>query len=89
MFTVMSKRVLKTLVDENIVAGWDDPRMPTLAALRRRGYTPEAIRDFIGRVGVTKKDNTIELGCSNIRFGKISMSAQSDDWRAATAKARY
>jgi glutaminyl-tRNA synthetase len=62
MFTVMSKRVLKRLVDENIVNGWDDPRMPTIAAFRRRGYTPESIRDFMGRVGVTKKENTIQLG---------------------------
>jgi glutaminyl-tRNA synthetase len=62
MFTVMSKRKLKLLVDDEHVAGWDDPRMPTLAAFRRRGYTPESIRDFMSRVGVTKKDNVIELG---------------------------
>ncbi len=62
MFTVMSKRRLKQLVDEKRVDGWDDPRMPTLAAFRRRGYTPESIRDFMGRVGVTKKDNVIQLG---------------------------
>jgi glutaminyl-tRNA synthetase len=62
MFTQMSKRRLKQLVDEGFVEGWDDPRMPTLAAFRRRGYTPEAIRDFIRRAGVTKKENVIELG---------------------------
>ena len=62
MFTITSKRALKRLIDEGHVSGWDDPRMPTLAALRRRGYTPEAIRDFCTRVGVTKKENTIELG---------------------------
>jgi glutaminyl-tRNA synthetase len=62
MFTVMSKRKLKQLVDDRHVDGWDDPRMPTLAAFRRRGYTPESIRDFMSRVGVTKKDNVIELG---------------------------
>jgi glutaminyl-tRNA synthetase len=62
MYTVMSKRKLKQLVDEEHVEGWDDPRMPTLAGFRRRGYTPASIRDFIGRVGVTKKDNLIELG---------------------------
>ena len=62
MFTVMSKRKLKQLVDEGHVEGWDDPRMPTLAAYRRRGYTPESIRDFMSRVGVTKKDHVIELG---------------------------
>jgi glutaminyl-tRNA synthetase len=62
MFTVMSKRILKRLVDDNIVNGWDDPRMPTLAGFRRRGYTPESIKDFMSRVGVTKKENTIQLG---------------------------
>ena len=62
MFTIMSKRKLRQLVDEGHVEGWDDPRMPTLAAFRRRGYTRESIRDFIGRIGVTKKDNVIELG---------------------------
>ena len=62
MFTITSKRKLKQLVDEGHVEGWDDPRMPTLAAFRRRGYTPESIRDFMGRIGVTKKDNVIELG---------------------------
>jgi glutaminyl-tRNA synthetase len=62
MFTVMSKRKLKQLVDDGYVDGWDDPRMPTLAAYRRRGYTPESIRDFMARIGVTKKENTIELG---------------------------
>jgi glutaminyl-tRNA synthetase len=62
MFTVMSKRKLKQLVDEGHVDGWDDPRMPTLAAFRRRGYTPESIREFMARVGVTKKENVIELG---------------------------
>lgn len=59
--TVMSKRYLRKLVEENHVRGWDDPRMPTLCALRRRGYTPEAIRDFIDRVGVAKADSVVEL----------------------------
>jgi len=62
MFTMMSKRKLKQLVDERYVDGWDDPRMPTLAAFRRRGYTPEAIRECMARVGVTKQDNVTELG---------------------------
>lgn len=62
MYTVMSKRKLKQLVDEGHVDGWDDPRMPTLSGMRRRGYRPAAIRDFIGRVGITKKDHLIELG---------------------------
>jgi len=60
-YTVMSKRLLHRLVDERHVAGWDDPRMPTIAGLRRRGVTPAAIRDFCSRVGVTKQDNVIEL----------------------------
>jgi glutaminyl-tRNA synthetase len=62
MFTLTSKRALKRLIDEGHVHSWDDPRMPTLAALRRRGYTPASIRDFCTRVGITKKENTIELG---------------------------
>ncbi|MDX1433791.1 MAG: glutamine--tRNA ligase/YqeY domain fusion protein [Gammaproteobacteria bacterium] len=60
-YTVMSKRRLKRLVDEGHVSGWDDPRMPTLVGMRRRGYPPSAIRDFCERVGVTKKDNVIDV----------------------------
>ena len=59
--TVLSKRRLLTLVEDDHVSGWDDPRMPTLAALRRRGYTPRAIRDFCERVGVAKRDITVDL----------------------------
>ena len=61
-YTVMSKRRLLDLVEEKHVAGWDDPRMPTLAGLRRRGYTPEAIRNFCHSVGIAKSDNTVEMG---------------------------
>ncbi|WP_198652142.1 glutamine--tRNA ligase/YqeY domain fusion protein [Chitinophaga deserti] len=61
-YTVMSKRKLLQLVNENIVTGWDDPRMPTIAAFRRRGYTPSSIRTFAERVGIQKRDNMIELG---------------------------
>jgi glutaminyl-tRNA synthetase len=60
-YTVMSKRKLLALVEQKLVAGWDDPRMPTLAGLRRRGYTPEAIRDFCGRIGVAKKENVVDM----------------------------
>ena len=60
-YTVMSKRKLNELVDGNYVHGWSDPRMPTLTGMRRRGYTSAAIRDFCERVGVTKKDNVIEM----------------------------
>ena len=59
--TVMSKRVLRSLVERELVAGWDDPRMPTLSGMRRRGYPPEALRAFAEAVGVAKRDNTIEL----------------------------
>jgi len=61
-YTVMSKRKLTALVEEGHVEGWDDPRMPTIAGLRRRGYTPESIRDFCDRIGVTKSDNRVEMG---------------------------
>ncbi len=61
-YTVMSKRKLTQLVEEGFVEGWDDPRMPTIAGLRRRGYTPASIRDFCGRIGITKSDNLVEMG---------------------------
>jgi glutaminyl-tRNA synthetase len=60
-YTIMSKRKLLQLVQEKIVAGWDDPRMPTLSGMRRRGYTPEAIRAFADRVGVSKTNSTVDL----------------------------
>ena len=60
-YTVMSKRKLKQLVEDSLVDGWDDPRLPTIAGLRRRGYTPASIRDFCRRIGVTKSDNNVEL----------------------------
>ena len=59
--TVMSKRRLIELVNEGHVNGWDDPRMPTISGLRRRGYTPEAVRDFCGRIGVARRDNTVDI----------------------------
>jgi glutaminyl-tRNA synthetase len=60
-YTIMSKRKLLALVEQGHVAGWDDPRMPTIAGIRRRGYTPEAIRDFCNRIGVAKKENVIDV----------------------------
>jgi glutaminyl-tRNA synthetase len=61
-FAITSKRKLNALVEENIVAGWNDPRMPTIAGMRRRGYPAAALREFVKRGGVTKKDKLIEMG---------------------------
>jgi glutaminyl-tRNA synthetase len=60
-YTIMSKRKLMKLVESGDVSGWDDPRMPTISGLRRRGYTPESIRDFCERIGVAKKDSTVDV----------------------------
>jgi len=60
-YTVMSKRKLLQLVQQGLVSGWDDPRLPTISGLRRRGYTPESIRDFCARIGVAKKENVIDV----------------------------
>jgi glutaminyl-tRNA synthetase len=60
-YTVMSKRKLLALVQQRLVHGWDDPRMPTIAGIRRRGFTPEAVRDFCARIGVAKKENVIDI----------------------------
>ncbi|WP_352338941.1 glutamine--tRNA ligase/YqeY domain fusion protein [Psychrobacter sp. 16-MNA-CIBAN-0192] len=75
--TLTSKRKLKQLVDENIVSGWDDPRMPTIAGMRRRGYTPEGLRDFCDRVGVTKADGVIDM-----RLLEFSIRQSLDDTTA-------
>jgi len=61
-YAITSKRKLNALVEEGVVSGWDDPRMPTIAGMRRRGYPPEALREFVVRAGVTKKDKLIEMG---------------------------
>jgi glutaminyl-tRNA synthetase len=60
-YTVMSKRMLLELVEQGFVTGWNDPRMPTISGLRRRGYTPESIRNFCDRIGVAKKDSMVDL----------------------------
>jgi glutaminyl-tRNA synthetase len=60
-YTILSKRKLLQLVQQRLVSGWDDPRMPTLSGLRRRGYTPESIRDFCQRIGIAKKENVIDV----------------------------
>jgi glutaminyl-tRNA synthetase len=61
-YTVMSKRKLLELVQKGLVNGWDDPRLPTISGLRRRGYTPESLRNFAERIGVAKRDNVIDMG---------------------------
>jgi glutaminyl-tRNA synthetase len=76
-YTIMSKRKLLQLVNEKHVEGWDDPRMPTLSGMRRRGYTPEAIRDFAERIGVAKRDNLIDVSllefCVREHLNKIAL----------------
>jgi glutaminyl-tRNA synthetase len=76
-YTMMSKRKLLQLVNEGHVNGWDDPRMPTISAARRRGYTPESIREFCDRVGVAKRDNLIDLSllefCVREHLNKIAL----------------
>jgi glutaminyl-tRNA synthetase len=75
-YTVMSKRKLLQLVNEKHVRGWDDPRMPTISAVRRRGYTPESIRDFCEKIGVAKRENLIDVGllefCVREHLNKIA-----------------
>lgn len=76
-YTVMSKRKLLQLVNEKYVTSWDDPRMPTISGFRRRGYTPESIRDFCDRVGIAKRDNIIEFSllefCIREHLNKIAL----------------
>lgn len=75
-YTVTSKRKLLQLVNEKHVSGWDDPRMPTISGLRRRGYTPESIREFCDRIGVAKRDNLVDVGllefCVREHLNKIA-----------------
>ncbi len=76
-YTVTSKRKLLQLVNERHVTGWDDPRMPTISGLRRRGYTPESIREFCDRIGVAKRDNLVDVGllefCVREHLNKIAL----------------
>lgn len=76
-YTVTSKRKLLQLVNEKYVTGWDDPRMPTISGLRRRGYTPESIRDFCDRIGVAKRENLVDVGllefCLREHLNKVAL----------------
>ncbi len=76
-YTMMSKRKLLQLVNEKYVSGWDDPRMPTISAARRRGYTPESIREFCDKIGVAKRENLIDIGllefCVREDLNKIAL----------------
>ncbi len=76
-YTVTSKRKLMQLVNEKYVSGWDDPRMPTISGLRRRGYTPESIRDFCERIGVAKRENRVDVGllefCVREHLNKVAL----------------
>ena len=75
-YTVMSKRKLKALIDQGHVAGWDDPRMPTISGLRKRGYSPEALQNFVNTAGVAKRDNIIDVSllefCAREHLNKIA-----------------
>jgi glutaminyl-tRNA synthetase len=76
-YTIMSKRKLLQLVNEKHVNGWDDPRMPTISAVRRRGYTPESIREFCDKIGIAKRENLIDVGvlefCVREHLNKIAL----------------
>ena len=75
-YTIMSKRKLSKLVENAIVSGWDDPRMPTISGLRRRGYTPASIRNFVEKVGIAKRENIIDVSllefCAREDLNKIA-----------------
>jgi len=76
-YTVMSKRKLLRLVNEGFVTGWDDPRMPTISAMRRRGYLPQSIREFCSRIGIAKRENIVDIGllefCVREDLNKVSL----------------
>ena len=98
-YTVLSKRVLNALVKGDHVSGWDDPRMPTLAGLRRRGVPPEALRDFAKRIGVAKANSLVDLGLLEFSIREVAeqgsaaahggvAAAEGRDRRTTKARAR-
>ena len=79
---MLSKRVLTELVRDGHVSGWDDPRMPTLAGLRRRGVPPEAIRDFVKRIGVAKANSVVDVGDARLLDPRgAEQDARCGGWR--------
>ena len=80
-YTITSKRKLTSLVEDGHVEGWDDPRMPTITGMRRRGYTPASIRDFCSRIGITKSDNTVEMGVLENCIREDLNANAPDAWR--------
>ena len=86
----MSKRKLRLLVETGRVSGWDDPRMPTLCGLRRRGYTSHAIRDFCERIGVAKSANTVEYALlEHCLREDLNDTAERADGRPSPCEARH
>lgn len=81
-YTVLSKRKLRRLVEEGLVSGWDDPRMPTLCGLRRRGYTPQSVRNFCERIGVAKVPSTVEIFSLSTACARILTITLSARWQS-------
>jgi glutaminyl-tRNA synthetase len=88
-YTLLSKRKLRQLVQEKRVSGWDDPRMPTISGIRRRGYTPEAIRKFCGAIGVSKTNGSIELAMPENQVEEMDAVNNPEDASAGTRKVPF
>ena len=81
LYSITSKRKLNQLVSDGHVAGWDDPRMPTISGLRRRGYTPASLREFCRRIGVTKQDNVVEYSALEACIREDLTKMHHAQWR--------
>ena len=89
-YTVMSKRKLLELVENGLVSGWDDPRMPTISGFRRRGYTPESIRTFCERIGVAKSNSIVDMALAGILHpGRFKQERSACHGCTASFKSRY